>query len=68
MQEHVNVLDQSNEAHECKAIDERFGTCYEAIQCDKRGGIPMGKCSNAIGYVCCVCMKYIKTIYKFLYI
>lgn len=47
---------------QCVAADNRHGTCYQASECIKRGGTPMGKCgsSNAVAefsgssYVCCL--------------
>ncbi|XP_054154110.1 uncharacterized protein LOC128952702 [Oppia nitens] len=44
----------------CTAPDSRKGTCYEASECVKRGGMPMGRCgadnagSQAPGSVCCL--------------
>lgn len=48
---------------QCVAADNRHGTCYQASECIKKGGTPMGKCgasssvndfSGSTSYVCCL--------------
>lgn len=47
---------------QCVAADNRHGTCYQASECIKRGGTPMGKCGSSMNsneisgssYVCCL--------------
>lgn len=48
----------------CTAPDGRKGSCYEANECVKRGGTPMGTCGDSFasgksGAVCCLC-EYIR--------
>ena len=42
----------------CSAPDGRIGTCYDASECGRRGGMPMGRCdstnSKTSGSVCCL--------------